>query len=342
MYSFKNDYSDGGHPDIIRRLSDTAAEQTEGYGDDHYSRMAEALLKKHIGNQNVDIHFITGGTLTNLVAISAFLRPHEAVISAETGHIYVHETGSIEATGHKVFPLDSSDGKMKPDQVRAVVQEHHFEHMVKPKLLYISQSTELGTIYSLQELRDLRELCSELGLFLYLDGARLGSALASESNDLSLNDISDLCDAFYIGGTKSGALFGEALVICNDGLKDEFRYLMKQRGAIFAKGRLLSLQFIALFEDNLYMELGRHANRMADKLQTGVVEAGYDLKFHSSTNQIFPVLPEKTVAALEKKYQFYRWETMEDELIAIRLICSWTTEEKQVDQFVDDLIVFSY
>lgn len=337
MYSFKNDYSDGGHPEILKIMSETAGFQDEGYGEDSYSEKARALLKDQIGSEEADIHFIVGGTLTNLVAISAFLRPHEAVISAESGHIYVHETGAVEATGHKVFPLNSDDGKIVPHKVRMVVQEHHFEHMVKPRLLYISQSTEVGTIYSLEELKELRELCDELGLLLYLDGARLGSALCSAKSDMSLKDIAALCDAFYIGGTKNGALFGEAMVICNDTLKSDFRYLMKQRGAILAKGRILGQQFQALFQDGLFFELAEHANKMAAKLQKGIKEAGHELKFTSYTNQIFPILPERIVSELEEKYHFYRWEESDEGMITVRLICSWQTEEKYVDSFIDDL-----
>lgn len=337
MYSFKNDYSDGGHPEILKLMCETATLQDEGYGEDSYCDKAKILLKEKIGIEDLDIHFIVGGTLTNLVALSAFLRPHEAVISAASGHIYVHETGAVEATGHKVFPLDSEDGKIIPNKVRMVVQEHHFEHMVKPGLLYISQSTEEGTLYSLSELKELRELCDELGLLLYLDGARLGSALCSTKNDMSLNDIAALCDAFYIGGTKNGALFGEALVICNDKLKSEFRYLMKQRGAILAKGRLLGQQFIGLFQNNLFYDLATHANKMASKLQDGVIAAGYKLKFKSYTNQIFPILPESLVTSLEEKFHFYRWEESEEGLITIRLICSWQTEERYIDEFINNL-----
>ena len=337
MYSFKNDYSDGGHPRILKALTESCLIRTEGYGDDEYCAEAVSLLKEKIGSQDIDIHFISGGTLTNLVALSAFLRPHEAVISAVSGHIYVHETGSIEATGHKVFPVVTEDGKIRPEQVRQVAAEHHFEHMVKPKLLYISQSTEIGTLYSRREVEALRKVCDELGLYLYIDGARLGSALMSSQNDLSLCDIREMADAFYIGGTKNGALFGEALVICNDSLKKEFRYLMKQRGAILAKGRLLGAQFQTLFEDDLFFQLAEHANNMAGKLQKAIMDLGYELQFYSVTNQIFPIFPENILSELEKSYAFYRWNRMGDGSFSIRLICSWDTEETSVDAFVEDL-----
>ncbi len=337
MYSFKNDYSDGGHPLLIEALATTSGQMTEGYGEDHYCKQAAALIREQCGKPDGEVHFISGGTLTNLTAISSFLRPHEAVISAASGHIYVHETGSVEATGHKVFPVDSPDGKIYPEQITRVVAEHHFEHMVKPKLVYISQPTEIGSLYSKTELQDLRSLCDALGLYLFADGARLGSALSSKANDLSLPDIASLCDAFYIGGTKNGALFGEALVICNRALQLEFRYMMKQRGAILAKGRLMGLQFKRLFEDGLYLELADHANRMASLMQQGIVDAGYEMLFHSPTNQIFPVLPEELVLRLEKEYQFYRWETLDDSRIVIRLVCSWATDQEAVESFLSSV-----
>ena len=337
VYSFKNDYSDGGHPLLLEALTSTVHQMTEGYGEDPYCAQASMLIKEQCSSPDADVHFLSGGTLTNLTAISSFLRPHEAVISAASGHIYVHETGSVEATGHKVFPVDCRDGKIRTEQIRQVASEHHFEHMVKPKLVYISQPTEIGTIYSRKELQDLRKVCDELNIYLYTDGARLGSALTAENNDLDLPDIAALCDAFYIGGTKNGALFGEALLICNPDLKHEFRYLMKQRGAILAKGRLLGIQFKRLFEDGLYLKLSAHANKMAFLLQQGIRDAGYEMLFHSPTNQIFPVFPEDIVEALERKHQFYRWETLEDGRVVIRLVCSWATEKEGVERFLSDI-----
>lgn len=337
MYSFKNDYSDGGHPKILEALTETLNIQAEGYGEDIYCKKAIGILKDKIGSDDVDIHFLSGGTLTNLVAISSFLRPHEAVISAISGHIYVHETGAIEATGHKVFPVESTDGKITPEQVLGVVSEHHFEHMVKPKLVYLSQSTEIGTLYSKSEIIDLRNICDKLGLYLYIDGARLGSALASEKSDLTLADYGNYSDAFYIGGTKNGALLGEALIICNKILKTEFRYLMKQRGAMLAKGRVLGIQFLTLFEDDLFYKLSDHANKMAKKLQEGILNLGYSVQFHSYTNQIFPIFPEDVIIRLEKKFAFYRWNKIDENLSAVRLICAWNTDEKYIDDFLVEL-----
>ncbi|MBI9102386.1 MAG: low specificity L-threonine aldolase [Spirochaetales bacterium] len=337
MYSFKNDYSEGAHPEILKALTETNLIQAEGYGEDRFSIEAASLIREACAAPDIDIHFVAGGTMANLVALSSFLRPHEAVISTLAGHIYVHETGAIEATGHKVLPVDSPDGKIRPAQVTAVLEEHHFEHMVKPKLVYISQPTENGTLYSKGEMTALRGLCDEEDLFLYVDGARLGSALASEANDISLPDLKRLSDAFYIGGTKNGALLGEALVICTDSLKKDFRYMLKQKGAMMAKGRVTAIQFLSLFKEDLYVKLGFHANRMAGKLQDRIVQLGYDVQFSSSTNQIFPVFPESVIQALERKFDFYRWCKYDAERWVVRLICSWATMDEHVNAFVDEL-----
>ena len=255
MYSFKNDYSEGAHPRILEKLLKTNLEQTEGYGKDKYCIEAENLIKNKLNNKDVNIHFISGGTQTNLIAISAFLRPYEAAISANTGHIQVNEAGSIESTGHKVIPVNVEDGKLRKEDVLYVLSKYTNEHVVKPKLVYISNSTEIGTIYTKSELEGLSLVCRENNLILFMDGARLGSALACKQNDLTFEDISKLTDAFYIGGTKNGALLGEALVICNKNLQEDFRYNLKQKGAMLAKGRLLGIQFTELFKDDLYIEI---------------------------------------------------------------------------------------
>jgi threonine aldolase len=340
MYSFKNDYTDGGHPHVLKMLVETSCQQEEGYGEDSFCRDAREILRQKIANPKADIHFLVGGTITNIIGLSSFLRPHEAVVSAREGHIYVHETGAIEATGHKILPLDTTNGKLTVDAIEKVIQEHEDEHMVKPKLVYLSQSTEIGTLYSLSELKELRHCCDRYGLYLYMDGARLGSALCSDASDMNLKDIAELCDAFYIGGTKNGALFGEALVICREELKEEIRFLIKQKGGLLAKGRLLGIQFLALFKDDLYFELARNANGLAAKLQGEIIKLGFEMKFHSHTNQIFPLLPEKIVSRLEEKYSFYRWEKAENGLVVIRLICSWQTEEKYINQLIADLKSF--
>lgn len=337
MYSFKNDYSEGAHPRILSALVESNLEQTEGYGEDPYTLKAAELLKERIGRRDVDIHLFTGGTQTNLTVISAFLRPHEAAIAANTGHILVHETGAIEATGHKVISVEVKDGKLAPAHIKSALEAHTDEHMVKPKLVYISNSTEIGSIYSKSELEQLSKFCRENKLFLYVDGARLGSALCSEENDMELSDLGRLVDAFYIGGTKNGALMGEALVICRDSLKEDFRFHIKQKGAMFAKGRILGIQFLELFKDDLYFNLARNANKMAGVLKNGISEAGYSFLTHSPSNQIFPILPNWLIDKLQEKYSFYLWEKVDENNSAIRLVTSWATKEEIVNSFVEDM-----
>lgn len=291
MYSFKNDYSEGAHSRILNALVETNLEQTDGYGTDQYTERSVNLLKKKIDREDVDIHLLVGGTQVNLTAISAFLRPHQAAIGADTSHINCHETGAIEATGHKVITMKTNDGKLTPNLIQNVVDSHSDEHMVQPKLVYISNSTELGTLYTKAELIDLHDCCKRNKLLLYLDGARLGSALVAEENDLTLADIAKLVDAFYIGGTKNGALFGEALIICNDELKEDFRYFIKQKGGLLAKGRLLGIQFEELFKDDLYFELAKHANKMALMLKGAIVDEGYKFLTESFYKSTVPYIP---------------------------------------------------
>jgi threonine aldolase len=337
MYSFKNDYSEGAHPRIFEALKETNFEQVEGYGEDVYSLKAIELLKERIGKHDIDIHLLTGGTQTNLTAISAFLRPHEAAIAANTGHILVHETGAIEATGHKVISIEVENGKLNASHIKEVIKAHTDEHMVKPKLVYISNPTEIGTIYNKKELEQISNFCKEYNLFLYMDGARLGSALCSDENNIELNDIAALVDAFYIGGTKNGALLGEALVICRDSLKEDFRFHMKQKGALLAKGRLIGQQFLELFKDNLYFDLAMHANKMANLLKNEIRKAGFNFLVDSSSNQIFPILPDRLISELHQKYSFYIWSKVDDENSAVRLVTSWATKESAVLAFIEDI-----
>jgi len=337
MYSFKNDYSEGAHPQILKALMESNLVQEEGYGEDHYSLKAVELIKGKIGRTDVDVHLLMGGTQTNLTAISAFLRPHEAAISASTGHILGHETGAIEATGHKVLSVESKDGKLTPAAVQAVLEGHPDEHMVKPKLVYISNSTEIGSIYQKEELQQLSDFCRQNQLILYMDGARLGSALCSKENDLLLSDLPQLLDAFYIGGTKNGALLGEALVICNDSLKADFRYHIKQKGALLAKGRLLGIQFLELFRENLFFDLAGHANKMAEMLCVALKQAKVKFLTDSPSNQIFPIFPNQVIAELGKKYSFHVWEKVDEDHSAIRLVTSWATREEEVTGFIEEL-----
>lgn len=330
MYSFKNDYSEGAHPRILNALVESNMEQTSGYGEDIYTKKAVELLKQKIKRDDAHIHLFVGGTQANLTAISAFLRPHEAAIAANTGHILVHETGAIEATGHKIISIKVSNGKLSPEDIKPALYEHADEHMVKPKLVYISNSTEIGSIYKKSELEKLSKFCKENKLLLYIDGARLGSALCSEENDVGLSDLAKLADAFYIGGTKNGALMGEAMVICNNSLKEDFRFYIKQKGALLAKGRLLGIQFLELFKDDLYFDLAKHANAMADLLRKEISKAGYSFLTHSPSNQIFPILPNRLIEKLGNKYSFTIWQKSDEYNSVIRLVTSWADRKSVV------------
>ncbi len=336
MYSFKNDYSEGAHPRILEALAEASRVQNEAYGKDCHSMRAAEFIREKIACKDADVHFLSGGTQTNLTAISSFLRPHEAAVCADTGHINVHETGSIEATGHKVLTAPCADGKLTPELVDSVLQIHTDEHMVKPKLVYISNSTEVGTIYSKSELTSLSDYCKEKNLYLFLDGARLGSALTAEGADLTLQDIAGATDAFYIGGTKNGALLGEALIIVNQALKEDFRYSLKQKGAMLAKSMLLGIQFEALFQDDLYFKLAKHANDAAKRLRDTIAEAGLKFLAFSPTNQLFPILPNRLIESLHDAYDFEIWKKISGEETAIRLVTSWATPDHVVDGFIRD------
>jgi len=338
MYNFKNDYSEGAHPNILNKLIETNLVQHLGYGEDDYSNQAKEILKQKIANTEASIYFVSGGTQTNLLVISTLLQVHEAVISAKTGHIYAHESGAIEATGHRVITVDTAEGKIKPADIQKVLNDYSLRpHVVKPKMVYVSNSTEIGTIYSKTELQQLSEFCKAKNLLLFLDGARLGHALTAKNNDLTLADIAQLTDVFYIGGTKNGALLGEAIVFNNRDLAPEFDYVLKQKGALLAKGRLLGIQFLELFKEDLYFDLAKHANIMAMKIANAVKANGYSFLTQSTTNQIFPILPKKLIEKLNQKYLFYEWAVIDENKSAIRLITSWTTDERKVDEFIADL-----
>ena len=334
MYSFKNDYSEGAHPNILHALLETNLMQEEGYGYDRHTEEAIQYMKHKMNRSDVDIHLLSGGTQTNLLAISAFLRPHEAVIAPSTGHIFVNEAGAIESTGHKVITVPANEGKLNAKQVEYVLKQHKDEHTVKPKLVYISNPTEVGTIYNKKELMELRKVCDENRLLLFVDGARLASAMASEASDLTFYELSSMVDSFYIGGTKNGALLGEALVICNEVLKEDFRYHIKQKGALLAKSRLLGIQFAELFRENLFMDLAHHANKMAATLKNGLAERGYTFLTESPTNQLFPIFSDEEIKELQKEFSFYVWERVDEKHSAIRLITSWATPESEVLKFL--------
>jgi len=336
MYSFKNDYSEGCLPEIMEAMVKTNLEQTVGYGLDYHCENAAALIQKAIGRPDAAVHLLVGGTQTNRTAITAFLRPHQAAIAADTGHIAVHETGAIEASGHKVLTVPSPDGKLTPADVEEVVELHPDEHMVKPKMVYISDSTEVGTVYTKAELQALRAVCDKLGLILYLDGARLGCALTCGENDLTLNDIANLTDAFYIGATKNGGIMGEAMVILNESLKEDFRYHIKQNGGLLAKGRMLGIQFEQLFTGDLFFRAARHANEMAALIQDCFDRCGVKVVAKSPTNQLFPILPNEAVEKLALDYDFQVWAKESDTETSIRLVTSWATDENKVRAFIRD------
>lgn len=341
MIYFNNDYSEGCHQRVLDALVRTNLVQTLGYGEDEYCAQAAAKIKALCGREDVAVHFLVGGTQANLTVIAAALRPHQGALCPVGGHINVHETGAVEATGHKVLTVPSDDGKITAQQVKDTVLAHRadgsFEHMVQPKLVYISNPTEYGTLYSLSELEALSAACRELGLYLFLDGARLGYGLMAEGYDVTMKDIARLCDVFYIGGTKVGALFGEAVVICNDALKEDFRYIIKQHGGMLAKGRLLGVQFDALLTDNLYFEISLHAVHMADKIRATLEELGVSHLVPGITNQIFPILSDKCLEQLAKEFCFTEMERVSDTHRAIRFCTSWATTEENVDKLCQAL-----
>ena len=341
MIDFKCDYSEGAHPKLLEKLTQTNLEQTAGYGEDPYCLKAARLIKDKCKRQDIDVHFFVGGTQTNLTVIAAALRPHQGAITANTGHINVHESGAIESTGHKVLALPSLDGKLTASQIQTAYDDHFnddtHEHMVQPKLVYISNPTEIGSIYSKAELIAISETCRKNNLILYMDGARLGYALCAEDNDVDLPTLAQLCDVFYIGATKIGALFGEALVICSQKLKEDFRYIIKQKGGMLAKGRLLGLQFITLFEDDLYFDMAKHANKMAMLIKQACIQKGYGFLTPSSTNQQFPIMPNQVLNKLKESYEYAFWQKIDDTHSAVRFCTSWATDENAVQRLIGDI-----
>lgn len=341
MIRFNCDYQEGAHPRILQKLMETNYVQSPGYGEDDFCAEAREIIRKKCAAPNADVHFLVGGTQTNLIFMSAALRAHQGCISAETGHVAVHESGAVEATGHKVIALPGKYGKLIADEVSEYCQLHFsdeaHEHMVMPKVVYISNPTELGTLYTRAELQALRSVCDRWNLYLYMDGARLGYGLASPENELDLPFIAEMCDAFYIGGTKQGMLFGEALVITREALKEDFRYIIKQKGAMFAKGRLLGLQFTELLKDDLYMEMSQHAIDLAMKLKHAFAAKGYPFLMESPTNQQFPILPDAHLAVLKKKYSYSYMQRVDAEHSAVRFCTSWATTPENVDALIADI-----
>jgi len=341
MIRFNCDYLEGTHPRILQALTETNMVQTCGYSEDEYCEAAREAIKKVCKCEDAAVHFLVGGTQANLTVISSILRPHQAVLSVKEGHVNAHETGAIEATGHKVMTIEGKDGKITGNQIREQYKLHWedgaHEHITQPKMVYISNPTELGTIYSKAELEAIRKACDDCNLYLYLDGARLGYGLASKENDLTMEDIAKNCDVFYIGGTKVGALFGEAVVITNKALQEDFRYIMKQKGGMLAKGRLLGIQFLELFKDGLYFEISEHAMRMAELLRDGFTELGYKFYANSPTNQQFVIVSDEKLKELDEKYSYEYQMRYNETHSVVRFCTSWATKEEHVRQLIEDM-----
>ena len=341
MFYFHNDYNETCHPAVMAKLGAASEKQYAGYGVDESCERAISLIRKECKREDVAVHFLVGGTQTNLTVIAASLRPHQGVISAASGHINVHETGAIEATGHKVIQLQGRNGKITANQVDLAVKEHKSspdaEHIVQPKMVYISNPTESGTTYDLAELEALSGVCRKHRLILFVDGARLGYALASDAYDVTMADLARLTDVFYIGGTKVGAMFGEAVVIANPVVAEDFRYLIKQRGAMLAKGWLLGLQFEALFENGIYTKIAKQANQMADLLRGTLQELGYQLVDANKTNQVFVAMPNRTLTEIKKDFTFSEWEKVDQDHTVVRFCTSWATKKESVEALCERL-----
>ena len=338
---FQCDYNEGCAPQILQRLVETNFEQNIGYGEDPHCEHARELIRKACEAANADVHFLVGGTQANATIISSILRPYQGAIAATTGHIAVHETGAIEHSGHKVVTLPATNGKIKAEQIQQCLIEHYHEdgpeHMVQPAMVYISYPTEYGTLYSKQELTDIHNVCQQYQIPLFVDGARLGYGLASKESDITLPELAKLADVFYLGGTKQGALFGEAVVITNPALKKDFRYFIKQGGGMLAKGRLLGIQYEELMQNDLYLSLARHADELAERIQQALLQKGYKMAVPSPTNQQFFVLPNKVLKALEEKFVLGIWGHADADHTIVRFCTSWATKKENVDKLINSL-----
>lgn len=338
MIQFQCDYNEGAHPFIIKRLTETNMEQTVGYGEDPHCEEARRLIKRACQSDNADVHFLVGGTQANTTVIAHILRPYQGVLAATSGHINVHETGAIESTGHKVLAIPTEDGKLTAKQIDEAMQAHIHEdgpeHMVQPGMVYLSFPTEIGTIYSHDELKAIRTVCNKYDLPLFVDGARLGYGLCSPECDLTLPQLAQLADVFYIGGTKVGALFGEAVVIMNEALKRDFRYSIKQHGGMLAKGRLLGLQFATLFTGNLYFDIAQHAINEAMRIKAALQAKGIGFLIDSPTNQQFPIFTDTQIATLSEHFMLSLWQRIDEEHTAMRICTSWATKPESTDELI--------
>ena len=338
---FQCDYNEGCAPQILQRLSETNLEQNIGYGEDPHCEHASELIRKACEASEADVHFLVGGTQANATIISSILRPYQGVIAATTGHIAIHETGAIEHGGHKVLAQPATNGKIQAEQIKQCLQNHYSEdgpeHAVQPAMVYISYPTEYGTLYSKQELKDIHNVCLQHHIPLFIDGARLGYGLASKESDITLPELAMLADVFYVGGTKQGALFGEAVVITNPALKKDFRYFIKQGGGMLAKGRLLGIQYEELMQNDLYLTLARHANEQAERIQKALLQKGYKMAVPSPTNQQFFVLPNDDLKRLEEKYVLSVWDRVDTDHTIVRFCTSWATKKENVDKLIDTI-----
>lgn len=337
--SFECDYNEGAHPRILEALLRSNMEHHPGYGADAYCTRAKERIRKACEAPDADVYFLVGGTQTNKTVIDSLLRTYEGVVSAATGHIAAHEAGAIEATGHKVLGIPHREGKIEAATLRAYLEtfygDESHDHMVFPGMVYISHPTEYGTLYSKRELSDIAEVCRLYELPLFLDGARLGYGLVSEGTDVSLPDLAKLCDVFYIGGTKVGALCGEAVVFSRIPAPRQFMTIVKQNGALMAKGRVLGIQFDVLFEDGLYYEISRHAIALADRLREGFSAKGYEFYYATVTNQIFVILNDEQKARLSELVTFSFWERLSDGRTVVRFATSWATASEDVEKLID-------
>lgn len=341
MYYFNSDYTEGCHPDILAKLAATNMDQTTGYGLDPYCDEARELIKKAFACPQADVHFLVGGTQTNLTVICAALRPHQAVYGAVPSHINTHEAGAIEHVGHRVLPLPSADGKLTAEQIAEAWKKYDTdpsrEHWAQPKMVYISQPTEIGSMYSKKELSELYSVCRAAGLYLFIDGARLGYALGTPDNDLTMADIAANCDVFSIGGTKCGLLFGEAVVILNDELKPDFRTIAKQNGAILAKGRLLGVQFAEAFRNNLYTDICQKGTMQALKIKQTLIDCGFSFVTDSPTNQQFVIMTPQQYEKLSQDFVISLIEYLPDSNYSVRICTSWATLDAEVDKLIETI-----
>ncbi|RKK89761.1 hypothetical protein BFJ68_g16636 [Fusarium oxysporum] len=333
-YSFHDDYSEGAHQKIIEALARTNLSQQGGYGDDQFCEDARQKLRNLIGANDASIYFTPGGTGANILSIASHLRPHEAIISTQSGHIVGKEGGAIEATGHQILVEPSADGKLTPEKIQSAFDKSSlFSYQPKATMVFISNATEVGTIYSKAELEAVASICQNLKLLLLLDGARLGAALTSAKNDMTLRDVYNLTDVFWIGGTKNGALLGEAIIIKDPSFGTDFPYHMKQRGALLAKGRVLGIQFSTLLKDDLFFHLAHHSNTTAAQISSCLVKLGFKLWQETDSNQVFAIFPPELVWELQEDFDFFIWETLSDESLVVRLVTSWATEVSEVERF---------